>query len=152
VSYAQGFMLLKEASKANSWDLDYRAIALLWRGGCIIRSVFLEDIAAAYQSNRELDNIMLDQFFRDAMAGAQDAWRNTIVAAVRSGVPVPCMTAGLAFYDSYRSARLPANLIQAQRDYFGAHTYERIDQPRGKYFHTDWTGHGGDIASTQYEV
>jgi 6-phosphogluconate dehydrogenase len=152
VSYAQGFMLLKEASKANSWDLDYRAIALLWRGGCIIRSVFLEDIAAAYQSNRELDNILLDQFFRDAMAGAQDAWRNTIVAAVRSGVPVPCMAAGLAFYDSYRSARLPANLIQAQRDYFGAHTYERIDQPRGKYFHTDWTGHGGDIASTQYEV
>ena len=152
VSYAQGFMLLQEASKTNDWDLDYRAIALLWRGGCIIRSVFLQDIASAYQSNQVLDNILLDQFFIDAIASALDSWRNTIVTAVLTGVPVPCMASGLAFYDSYRSARLPANLIQAQRDYFGAHTYERTDQPRGKYFHTDWTGRGGDIASTQYEV
>ncbi|MEH6592253.1 MAG: decarboxylating NADP(+)-dependent phosphogluconate dehydrogenase [Halioglobus sp.] len=152
VSYAQGFMLLREASKTNDWDLDYRAIALLWRGGCIIRSVFLQDIASAYESSQALDNILLDQFFVDAIAGAQDSWRNTIVTAVLTGVAVPCMASGLAFYDSYRSARLPANLIQAQRDYFGAHTYERIDQPRGKYFHTDWTGRGGDIASTQYEV
>lgn len=152
VSYAQGFMLLQEASKTNDWDLDYRAIALLWRGGCIIRSVFLQDIAAAYQSNRGLDNILLDQFFIAAIASAQEAWRNTIVTAVLTGVAVPCMASGLAFYDSYRSARLPANLIQAQRDYFGAHTYERTDQPRGEFFHTDWTGRGGDIASTQYEV
>ena len=152
VSYAQGFMLLNEASKTNNWDLDYRAIALLWRGGCIIRSVFLEDIAAAYESNQGLDSILLDEFFTEAMADAQVPWRNTIVSAVLAGVPVPCLAAGLAFYDSYRSARLPANLIQAQRDYFGAHTYERIDQPRGSYFHTDWTGRGGDIASTQYEV
>jgi 6-phosphogluconate dehydrogenase len=152
VSYAQGFMLLNEASKTNDWDLDYRAIALLWRGGCIIRSVFLEDIAAAYESNKGLDSILLDSFFMEAMADAQQPWRNTIVSAVLAGVPVPCLSAGLAFYDSYRSDRLPANLIQAQRDYFGAHTYERIDQPRGRYFHTDWTGRGGDIASTQYEV
>ena len=152
VSYTQGFMLLDEASKTNNWDLDYRAIALLWRGGCIIRSVFLDDIAAAYESNRGLENILLDEFFTAAMADAQDPWRNTIVSAVLAGVPVPCLAAGLSFYDSYRSARLPANLIQAQRDFFGAHTYERIDQPRGRYFHTDWTGRGGDIASTQYEV
>jgi 6-phosphogluconate dehydrogenase len=152
VSYAQGFMLLNEASKTNDWGLDYRAIALLWRGGCIIRSVFLEDIAAAYESNKGLDSILLDSFFMEAMAGAQQPWRNTIVSAVMAGVPVPCLSAGLAFYDSYRSDRLPANLIQAQRDYFGAHTYERIDQPRGRFFHTDWTGRGGDIASTQYEV
>jgi 6-phosphogluconate dehydrogenase len=152
VSYAQGFMLLQEASQTNDWDLDYRAIALLWRGGCIIRSVFLQDIASAYQGNPSLDNILLDQFFTAAIANAQEAWRNTIVTAVQAGVPVPCLGSGLAFYDSYRSARLPANLIQAQRDYFGAHTYERTDQPRGKFFHTDWTGRGGDIASTQYEV
>ena len=152
VSYAQGFMLLGEASRANNWQLDYRAIALLWRGGCIIRSVFLEDIAAAHANNKSLASILLDDFFRRAMAEAQVAWRNTIVTAVRAGVPVPCLAAGLAFYDSYRCTRLPANLIQAQRDYFGAHTYERTDQPRGAYFHTDWTGRGGDVASTQYEV
>ena len=152
VSYAQGFMLLKEASSANQWDLDYRAIALLWRGGCIIRSVFLQDIAAAYQSDKTLDTILLDSFFSEAMAAAQMPWRNTVVSAVRMGVPAPCMAAGLAFYDSYRSKRLPANLIQAQRDFFGAHTYERIDQPRGQFFHTDWTGRGGDVASTQYQV
>ncbi|MEH6586243.1 MAG: decarboxylating NADP(+)-dependent phosphogluconate dehydrogenase [Halioglobus sp.] len=152
MSYAQGFMLLKEASKANHWDLDYRAIALLWRGGCIIRSVFLQDIASAYETNQGLDTILLDQFFIDAIASAQNSWRDTIVTAVLTGVPVPCMASGLGFYDSYRSATLPANLIQAQRDYFGAHTYERTDQPRGEFFHTDWTGRGGDIASTQYEV
>ena len=114
--------------------------------------MFLQDIASAYQGDPSLDNILLDQFFTAAIAGAQDAWRNTIVTAVQAGVPVPCLSSGLAFYDSYRSARLPANLIQAQRDYFGAHTYERTDQPRGKFFHTDWTGRGGDIASTQYQV
>ena len=152
VSYAQGFMLLREASEANEWDLDYRAIALLWRGGCIIRSVFLDDIAAAYGKDTDLENILLDDFFSTAMSVAQGAWRQSVVTAVRCGVPVPCLSAGLAFYDSYRSARLPANLIQAQRDYFGAHTYERVDEPRGTFFHTDWTGTGGDVASTQYEV
>jgi 6-phosphogluconate dehydrogenase len=152
VSYAQGFMLLREASEANGWDLDYRAIALLWRGGCIIRSVFLDDIAVAYGADTALENILLDRFFTDAMSTAQSAWRNSVVAAVRSGVPAPCLAAGLAFYDSYRSATLPANLIQAQRDYFGAHTYERVDEPRGEFFHTDWTGSGGDVSSTQYEV
>jgi len=152
VSYAQGFMLLREASTANNWDLDYRAIALLWRGGCIIRSVFLQDIATAYENNEALDNILLDEFFVEAMTGAQTGWRRAVVAAVECGVPVPCLSAGLTFYDSYRAARLPANLIQAQRDYFGAHTYERTDKPRGEFFHTDWTGHGGDVSSTQYEV
>ncbi len=152
VSYAQGFMLLREASIANNWDLDYRAIALLWRGGCIIRSVFLQDIATAYENDSALDNILLDEFFVEAMTGAQTGWRAAVVAAVECGVPVPCLSAGLAFYDSYRADRLPANLIQAQRDYFGAHTYERTDKPRGEFFHTDWTGHGGDVSSTQYEV
>jgi 6-phosphogluconate dehydrogenase len=152
VSYAQGFMLLREASVENGWDLDYRAIALLWRGGCIIRSVFLDDIAAAFGADPALENILLDDCFRQAMSGAQLAWRNSVVTAVRGGVPVPCLSAGLAFYDSYRSARLPANLIQAQRDYFGAHSYERVDKPRGVFFHSDWTGSGGDVASTQYEV
>jgi 6-phosphogluconate dehydrogenase len=152
VSYAQGFMLLREASEEHGWDLNYRAIALLWRGGCIIRSVFLDDIAAAYDKNTVLENVLLDDFFSKAMSVAQGAWRQSVVTAVRCGVPVPCLSAGLAFYDSYRSARLPANLIQAQRDYFGAHTYERIDETRGSFFHTDWTGSGGDVASTQYEL
>ena len=152
VSYAQGFMLLREASEVHGWDLDYRAIALLWRGGCIIRSVFLDDIAAAYDKDAGLENILLDSFFSTAMASAQGAWRQSVVTAVRCGVPVPCLSAGLAFYDSYRSARLPANLIQAQRDYFGAHTYERVDEARGRFFHTDWTGSGGDVSSTQYEL
>ena len=152
VSYAQGFMLLREASEVHGWDLDYRAIALLWRGGCIIRSVFLDDIAAAYDKDAGLENILLDGFFSTAMSSAQGAWRQSVVTAVHCGVPVPCLSAGLAFYDSYRSARLPANLIQAQRDYFGAHTYERVDEARGRFFHTDWTGSGGDVASTQYEL
>ena len=152
VSYAQGFMLLREASQANEWELDFSAIALLWRGGCIIRSAFLDDIAAAYRQQPGLENLLLDDFFSTAMMSAQDAWRSSVITAVSSGVPVPCLASGLAFFDSYRSARLPANLIQAQRDYFGAHTYERIDQPRGEFFHTNWTGQGGDVASTQYEV
>lgn len=145
-------MLLREASQANEWELDFSAIALLWRGGCIIRSAFLDDIAAAYRQQPGLENLLLDDFFSTAMMSAQDAWRSSVITAVSSGVPVPCLASGLAFFDSYRSARLPANLIQAQRDYFGAHTYERIDQPRGEFFHTNWTGQGGDVASTQYEV
>jgi 6-phosphogluconate dehydrogenase len=152
ISYAQGFMLLREASAAYDWQLDYSTIALLWRGGCIIRSIFLDDIAAAYRTAPELENILLDDFFCAGLAAVQTPWRSTIVRAVHWGVPVPCLAAGLAFYDSYRSDRLPANLIQAQRDFFGAHTYERLDQPRGTFFHTDWTGRGGDVSSTQYEV
>ncbi|MDB4261658.1 decarboxylating NADP(+)-dependent phosphogluconate dehydrogenase [bacterium] len=152
VSYAQGFMLLREASQANDWELDFSAIALLWRGGCIIRSAFLDDIAAAYRKQPDLENLLLDDYFSSAMMSAQEAWRSSLITAVSSGVPVPCLASGLAFFDSYRSARLPASLIQAQRDYFGAHTYERLDQPRGEFFHTNWTGEGGDVSSTQYEV
>jgi 6-phosphogluconate dehydrogenase len=152
ISYAQGFMLLAEASRDNDWQLDYAAIALLWRGGCIIRSAFLGDIAAAFQSNPALPNLLLADFFSTAMGDAQSAWRNTIATAIGLGVPVPCMSSGLAFYDSYRSANLPANLIQAQRDYFGAHTYERLDSPRGEYFHSNWTGAGGTVSSSQYDV
>ena len=152
MSYAQGFMLLKEASDASGWDLDYRAIALLWRGGCIIRSVFLDDIATAFGDDKSLSNILLAPFFREAIEAAQPGWRKCVVGAVQQGIPVPCLGAGLAFYDSFRAEVLPANLIQAQRDYFGAHTYERVDKPRGEFFHTDWTGRGGDVASSQYQV
>ena len=152
ISYAQGFMLLREASTENDWQLDYAAIALLWRGGCIIRSAFLGDIAAAYKTNPDLSNLLLADFFSAAMAANQGAWRNIIATAIGMGVPVPCLSSGLAFYDSYRSASLPANLIQAQRDYFGAHTYERVDSPRGEYFHSNWTGAGGSVSSSQYDV
>ena len=152
ISYAQGFMLLAEASRDNGWQLDYAAIALLWRGGCIIRSAFLGDIAAAYKSNPQLPNLLMADFFSAAMTAAQSAWRNTIGTAIGLGVPVPCLSSGLAFYDSYRSANLPANLIQAQRDYFGAHTYERLESPRGEYFHSNWTGAGGTVSSSQYDV
>jgi 6-phosphogluconate dehydrogenase len=152
VSYAQGFMLLRQASQANRWDLDYQAIALLWRGGCIIRSVFLDDIASSFAQDKALSNLLLAPFFRAAIEGAQPGWRKTIGSAVQRGIPVPCLGAGLAFFDSFRTAVLPANLIQAQRDYFGAHTYERLDKPRGEFFHTDWTGRGGDVSSTQYQV
>ncbi len=152
ISYAQGFMLLREASAQYGWSLNYSAIALLWRGGCIIRSAFLDDIAAAYREAPELPNLLVADFFREATASAQSAWRSVVSGAIAQGVPVPCMSSGLAFYDSYRRASLPANLIQAQRDYFGAHTYERVDRPRGKFFHSNWTGAGGGVSSTQYEV
>ena len=152
VSYAQGFMLLREASRDNGWDLDYRAIALLWRGGCIIRSVFLDDIAKSFDDDKALSNILLAPFFREAIDAAQPGWRSCVIGAVQQGIPVPCLGAGLAFFDSFRTEVLPANLIQAQRDYFGAHTYERLDRPRGEFFHTDWTGRGGDVSSTQYQV
>ncbi|MEP0200713.1 MAG: decarboxylating NADP(+)-dependent phosphogluconate dehydrogenase [Halioglobus sp.] len=152
VSYAQGFMLLREASQESGWNLDYRAIALLWRGGCIIRSVFLDDIAGSFADDEGLSNILLAPFFKEAIDAAQPGWRNCVGSAVKQGIPVPCLGAGLAFYDSFRTEVLPANLIQAQRDYFGAHTYERVDRPRGEFFHTDWTGRGGDVASTNYQV
>ena len=151
-SYAQGFQLLSMASAEHGWRLDLGAIALLWRGGCIIRAAFLDRIEAAYGDAPDLPNLLLAPYFRDAVAGAQAAWRRVVATAVTRGVPAPAFSSALAWYDGYRSERLPANLIQAQRDYFGAHTYERIDRPRGEFFHTDWTGRGGATASTPYNA
>ena len=151
-SYAQGFQLLSMASAEYGWRLDFGAVALMWRGGCIIRAAFLDRIKAAYDEAPDLANLLLAPYFRDAIAGAQTAWRRVVATAVTRGVPVPAFASALAWYDGYRSARLPANLLQAQRDYFGAHTYERIDRPRGEFFHTDWTGRGGATVSTSYNV
>ncbi|NLF25752.1 MAG: decarboxylating NADP(+)-dependent phosphogluconate dehydrogenase [Deltaproteobacteria bacterium] len=142
VSYAQGFMLLREAAREYKWELDYSAIASIWRAGCIIRSVFLNKIKEAYLSNPDLLNLFMDSFFRETLEKCQPAWRRVIVAAVQRGIPVPALSSALSFYDGYRCARLPANLLQAQRDYFGAHTYERVDRPRGEFFHSDWSNKG----------
>lgn len=150
VSYAQGYMLMRAAAREHKWNLNYGGIALMWRGGCIIRSVFLGKIKEAFSKHPNLSNLMLDPFFRKALNGSHRSWRNAVSAAVKKGIPVPSFSTALAFYDSYRSERLPANLLQAQRDYFGAHTYERLDQPRGQFFHSNWTGHGGDISSGSY--
>jgi 6-phosphogluconate dehydrogenase len=152
VSYAQGYMLLREAAQEYNWHLNYGSIAQMWREGCIIRSVFLEKIKEAYEANSGLKNLLLDDFFASALKESQGGWRRTVGRAVAAGIPMPAISAALAFYDGYRSATLPANLIQAQRDYFGAHTYERTDRPAGQFFHTNWTGEGGDVASTTYEV
>ena len=152
VSYAQGFMLLRAAATEYGWDLDYGRIAQLWREGCIIRAAFLDDITAAFDRRADLPSLLLDQFFVEALRKAEAGWRRVVAAAVGSGIPVPAYSSALAFYDAYRSERLPANLIQAQRDYFGAHTYERIDRPRGKFFHTDWTGTGGATTSGSYQA
>ena len=152
VSYAQGYMLMREAAEEYGWKLNYGNIALMWRGGCIIRSVFLGKIKEAFDKNPKLKCLLLDDFFRKAIKDNQRAWRNVIATAARKGIPVPAFSTALAFYDSYRAARLPINLLQAQRDYFGAHTYERIDQPRGQFFHTNWTGHGGNTVSTAYNA
>jgi 6-phosphogluconate dehydrogenase len=152
VSYAQGFMLMRAAARQYQWNLNYGAVALMWRGGCIIRSRFLGEIKKAFDHNPELSNLMLDPFFRKAIQKAQRAWRNVVAAAAKKGIPTPAFSTALAFYDGYRSERLPANLLQAQRDYFGAHTYERVDKPRGQFFHTNWTGHGGDVSSGTYTV
>jgi 6-phosphogluconate dehydrogenase len=138
VSYAQGFMLFEAASEEYGWNLDPGTIASLWRAGCIIRSRFLGDITAAYRSDPDLPNLLVDVFFRDALTVAEPGWRRTVARAVTVGIPVPAYSSALAFYDAYRSDRLPANLIQAQRDSFGAHTYERTDEPRGRFFHSDW--------------
>ncbi|MEJ2384012.1 MAG: decarboxylating NADP(+)-dependent phosphogluconate dehydrogenase [Xanthomonadales bacterium] len=150
VSYAQGYQLMRAMSEEQDWALDYGAVALMWRGGCIIRSRFLGNIRDAFDTDPELANLMLDGFFQEAIAKAQASWRRVVAAAARLGIPMPAIGAALAYYDSYRSERLPANLLQAQRDYFGAHTYERIDRPRGEFFHTNWTGRGGTTASTTY--
>jgi len=152
ISYAQGYMLLKEASETYKWDLDFGAIALMWRGGCIIRSVFLGNIKDAFDENADLENLLLNDFFKDAIHKSQEGWRRTVVKGIELGIPTPCFSTALAFYDSYRSEVLPANLLQAQRDYFGAHTYERLDKPRGEFFHTNWTGKGGNVSSTTYDV
>jgi 6-phosphogluconate dehydrogenase len=152
ISYAQGYMLMKQVSEQFKWKLNLGGIALMWRGGCIIRSRFLGDIKAAYDRNPNLGNLTLDPFFTTALKNAQDGWRRTIALSATLGIPTPTFSNALAFYDSYRSARLPANLLQAQRDYFGAHTYERVDQPRGKFSHTNWTGQGGTTASSTYNV
>lgn len=152
VSYAQGFMLMREAAKENSWNLNYGGIALMWRGGCIIRSVFLGKIKEAFDNNRDLKNLLLDDYFLKVVENAQAAWRRVIIKAVELGIPVPAMSTALSFFDGYRNDRLPANLLQAQRDYFGAHTYERVDKPRGEFFHTNWTGTGGDVSSSTYNA
>jgi 6-phosphogluconate dehydrogenase len=152
VSYAQGYMLLRAAEKDQGWHLNMGGIALMWRGGCIIRSVFLGNIKAAFDKNPALTNLLLDSFFSSALNKYQTNWRSAIVQAIEIGVPTPAFSTALAFYDGYRTARLPANLLQAQRDYFGAHTYERVDKPRGEFFHTNWTGHGGRVASGVYNA
>jgi len=152
VSYAQGYMLMRQAALENGWDLNYGGIALMWRGGCIIRSRFLGKIRDAFARKPDLHNLLVDDFFRGAVDECQAGWRNVIAAAAEMGIPVPAMSSALAFYDGYRRGWLPANLIQAQRDYFGAHTYERIDKPRGEYFHTNWTGRGGRVSSTTYNA
>ncbi len=152
ISYAQGFMLMRAAASEFKWDLNYGSIALMWRAGCIIRSRFLNDIKKAYDKDPNLENLLFDDFFKKAITQAEESWRRTVVSAVENGIPVPCFSTALAFFDGYRTERLPAFLLQAQRDFFGAHTYERVDQPRGKFFHTNWTGTGGDITSSSYNV
>lgn len=152
ISYAQGYNLMMEAAKENSWNLNYGGIALMWRGGCIIRSIFLGDIKKAFDNNPGLENLLLDPFFKDIVVTAQESWRRVCATALEYGIPIPALSSALCYFDGFRSARLPANLLQAQRDYFGAHMYERVDKPRGEFFHTNWTGRGGDTASTTYEV
>ena len=152
ISYAQGYTLMRSAAKTYGWKLNYGGIALMWRGGCIIRSVFLGKIKEAFDKNPELSNLLLDPYFEQTIKALVPAWRNVAATAVRCGVPVPAMCSALNYFDGYTTASLPANLLQAHRDYFGAHTYERVDQPRGEFFHTNWTGHGGDVSATQYVV
>jgi len=152
VSYAQGYMLMREAAKEHRWNLNYGGIALMWRGGCIIRSVFLAKIKEAFDKKPDLYNLLLDEYFKKVIEDCQASWRRVVAEASLQGVPIPALSTALTFYDAYRSERLPANLLQAQRDYFGAHTYERVDKPRGKFFHTNWTGTGGDVAAGTYNV
>ena len=150
VSYAQGYQLMRAAAQEHNWNLNYGGIALMWRGGCIIRSVFLGKIKEAFDKNPDLTNLLLDPFFKEAVEKGQSSWRRVVTAAVEMGIPVPAISTALAYYDGYRHDRLPANLLQAQRDYFGAHTYERVDKPRGEFFHTNWTGRGGATAASTY--
>jgi 6-phosphogluconate dehydrogenase len=152
VSYAQGYALMKAAAAEYKWELNYGGIALMWRGGCIIRSAFLSKIKEAFNNNPSVTNLLLDPFFMEKVQKAQDGWRRVVAAAVTNGIPVPSISSALAYYDGYRCEKLPANLLQAQRDYFGAHTYERTDKPRGEFFHTNWTGRGGTTSSSTYNV
>jgi len=152
VSYTQGYVLMRAAAKEFGWNLNYGGIALMWRGGCIIRSIFLENIKEAFDKNPDLENLLFDPFFKEKIDRSQASWRRITASALQNGIPVPAMTSALCYYDALRSERLPANLLQAQRDYFGAHTYERVDKPRGEFFHTNWTGRGGETASSTYNV
>src|SRR5262249_40724307 len=152
MSYAQGLALMNAMGKESGWKINNGAVALMWRGGCIIRSVFLGKIKEAFDRNPGLTNLMLDPYFAGEIAKAQPGWRRAVAAGVSQGIPLPAMGSALAYFDGYRSGRLPANLLQAQRDYFGAHTYERTDKPRGQFFHTNWTGRGGTTASSTYNV
>jgi 6-phosphogluconate dehydrogenase len=151
-SYAQGYQLMKLAAEEYKWDLKFGEIALMWRGGCIIRAQFLGKIKEAFDNNPNLQNLLLDDYFKTVIENNQSAWRTVVARAIEIGIPVPAFSSALAYYDSYRSERLPANLLQAQRDYFGAHTYERLDKPRGEFFHTNWTGRGGNTASSTYNA
>ncbi|MDQ2924867.1 MAG: decarboxylating NADP(+)-dependent phosphogluconate dehydrogenase, partial [Acidobacteriota bacterium] len=152
ISYAQGYMLLRAAEREQGWKLNMGGIALMWRGGCIIRSQFLGKIKEAFDKNPQLENLLLDDFFAGVLNTYQGGWRKALVAAIEMGVPTPAFSTALAFFDGYRTARLPANLLQAQRDFFGAHTYERVDKPRGEFFHTNWTGRGGRVSSSTYNA
>jgi 6-phosphogluconate dehydrogenase len=152
ISYAQGFMLMRAAADEMKWKLNYGAVALMWRGGCIIRSRFLNNIKDAFDKNPALPSLLLDPFFKEKISACQEGWRKVVATSAEYGIPIPCFSAGLNFFDGYRCAHLPANLLQAQRDFFGAHTYERIDQPRGKFFHTNWSGAGFDVSSSTYNV
>jgi 6-phosphogluconate dehydrogenase len=152
VSYAQGYSLMRAAAEEFKWDLNYGGIALMWRGGCIIRSVFLGKIKEAFDKNPSISNLLLDPFFKEKVEKAQEGWRNVVSAAIMNGIPVPAISTALGYFDGYRCEKLPANLLQAQRDYFGAHTYERTDKPRKEFFHTNWTGRGGTTASTTYNA
>lgn len=152
ISYAQGYMLMREAAKEFNWQLNYGGIALMWRGGCIIRSTFLGEIKKAYEADANLSNLLMADFFSEALKGADSNWRKAVIFAIQQQIPTPALSSALAFFDGYKTAKLPANLLQAQRDYFGAHTYERVDTERGNFFHTDWIQSGGRISSTTYEV
>lgn len=152
VSYAQGYCVMREAAKEYKWELDCGAIALMWRGGCIIRSAFLGNIKTAFDKDENLSNLLLDDYFKDVVTSAQQGWREVVGTAAMQGISVPCLSSALSYFDGYRTANSPANLLQAQRDYFGAHTYERKDKPRGEFFHTNWTGRGGNTSSTTYDV
>ena len=152
ISYAQGYALMRAAAKTYGWNLNYGGIALMWRGGCIIRSVFLGKIKEAFEKNPALDNLLLDEYFTKEIEGCTDGWRKVCAEAMLAGVPIPAMTSALNYFDGIRTARMSANLLQAQRDYFGAHTYERVDAPRGEFFHTDWTGHGGNTTANTYNA
>ena len=152
VSYAQGYLLMRAAAHTYGWNLNYGGIALMWRGGCIIRSAFLGKIKEAYDSDPALQNLLLAPFFREKIMAAQQSWRRVVSEAFLNGIPAPAFAAALSYYDGYSSASLPANLLQAQRDYFGAHTYERVDAPRGAFFHTNWTGEGGTTTASTYNA